>query len=282
MLHHYVNSYLPTSGNQFNIKTVRKILSILLNYALSAMGICRSFPRSIVFAPKEIFGLGIPHLYTIQEIFCLKDVVKHCFLMTLTGQLYRLSLECLYLELGSFRPLGLLPFLELSHLASNSLIKSTWEFLYNNQLHLQTDIDLPLPRENDTLLMINVLGYSTNYDTIHSINKFRLFLKALFLSDFTEASGNYLLEEAWQGKQINTHRKETWPAQGNPTLKNWAEWRNYLKHQFLARGRRTKKRLGKWLIEDPDWEWYFDVEHRQLLHKKDMVWTAFALKHPAG
>ena len=100
---------------------------------------------------------------------------------------------------------------------------------------------MPLPREHDTLLMTNVLGYSTNYDTIHSINKCRLFLKALFLSDITEASGNYLLEEAWQGKQINTHRKENWPAQGNPTLKNWAEWRNYLKHQLMARGRRLKK-----------------------------------------
>jgi hypothetical protein len=61
--------------------------------------------------------------------------------MTLTGPLYRLSLECLYLELGSFRPLGLLPFLQLGHLTSNSLIKSTWEFLYKNQLYLQSTPD---------------------------------------------------------------------------------------------------------------------------------------------
>lgn len=51
-----------------------RIMVIVLNYALPAMGICRNFLQSIVFAPDNFFGLGIQHLYTTQEITCLKDI----------------------------------------------------------------------------------------------------------------------------------------------------------------------------------------------------------------
>jgi hypothetical protein len=39
-----------------------------LDFALLAMGIFRNFPRVLVFALEKYFGLGIPHLYTPQEI----------------------------------------------------------------------------------------------------------------------------------------------------------------------------------------------------------------------
>jgi hypothetical protein len=42
--------------------------SPVINHALPAMGICRNFPRALVFSPTKYAGLGIKHLYTVQEI----------------------------------------------------------------------------------------------------------------------------------------------------------------------------------------------------------------------
>jgi hypothetical protein len=38
-------------------------MSIVLQYALPAMGVCKNFPRSLVFVPKDFFGHGIKHLF---------------------------------------------------------------------------------------------------------------------------------------------------------------------------------------------------------------------------
>ncbi len=54
-----------------------KLMTPLLTYVLPALGICRNFPRSMVFAPVQYMGIGIKHLYTVQEINHLKDILFH-------------------------------------------------------------------------------------------------------------------------------------------------------------------------------------------------------------
>ena len=86
------------------------ILSPLLATVLPRLGICRHFPRAMVFAPVKVFGLGFQHLYTIQEITRMKDLVYHTATNMITGRLYRASLELLHIELGSFLPLHCISF----------------------------------------------------------------------------------------------------------------------------------------------------------------------------
>jgi hypothetical protein len=76
------------------------IMSPVINYALPAMGICRNFPRALVYSPTKYAGLGIKHLYTVQEIARLKDLIQHTYARTTTGQPYHTTLEYLFLELG--------------------------------------------------------------------------------------------------------------------------------------------------------------------------------------
>jgi hypothetical protein len=59
----------------------------LLHYALPAMGVCCNFPRSKVFAPTSHLGLGLQHLYTLQEIIRLNDIVTHVSKDTITRKL---------------------------------------------------------------------------------------------------------------------------------------------------------------------------------------------------
>jgi hypothetical protein len=63
------------------------IMSPLLATVLPRLGICRHFPRAMVFIPVKVFGLGFQHLYTLQEITRMKDLVYHTANNTITGHL---------------------------------------------------------------------------------------------------------------------------------------------------------------------------------------------------
>jgi hypothetical protein len=96
------------------------LLKPLLKFALPSLGVCHHYPRSLVFAPEGVFGIGLPHLYTCQEIACLKDMVLHTTNNTTTRALYRSSLELLHIELGSFLPLSMMPYDKWAILTTSS------------------------------------------------------------------------------------------------------------------------------------------------------------------
>jgi hypothetical protein len=83
-------------------------------------------------------GLNIVHLYTLQQILELKDIIKHSFHHMDTGNLYNTSLELLLLELGKGNNLSVIPFTSYSFLTTPSLVKSSWEFLDLHKLSQKT------------------------------------------------------------------------------------------------------------------------------------------------
>jgi len=92
-------------------------------------------------------GLNIQHLFTFQEIVWVKDVIFHSFNDTLTGRLYRTSLELFFLELG-FSPTHLTyDIATLDRLTTNSHVKSTMLFLWQHNIILRHSIAIkPLKR----------------------------------------------------------------------------------------------------------------------------------------
>jgi hypothetical protein len=111
-----------------------KLMSPLLHYALPTLGVCRTFPRAIIFAPIKYAGLGIKHLHTIQETTRLKDIIAHTTRNTLLGDLYCHSLTILLLKLGLGPELHKIKFDKYDNLATSSLIKSSWGFLSTHQI----------------------------------------------------------------------------------------------------------------------------------------------------
>jgi hypothetical protein len=83
------------------------------------------------------------HLYTLQEIIHIKDMIFNSFNGTLTGLLYTSSMALLLLELGCSSNYQWTPFL-IDQLSMASLVKETWKFLYTHQIVLQHDIILNL------------------------------------------------------------------------------------------------------------------------------------------
>jgi hypothetical protein len=86
-------------------------------------------------------------------------------------------------------------------------------------------------------------------EQLAGLNRCRLFLKAFWLSDIVDGTGNFLRDEAWIGQPINLHRESSWPRQGKPGPKDWVWWRSFLSKGILSRGRRLKYSLGLWHTE---------------------------------
>ncbi len=77
-----------------------EIMAPILHFGLPALGVCRNFPRKMVLALTEFLGLGLKHIYMVRQVFRLKDIMHHTFSKSMTGKLYRNSLEIYFIEAG--------------------------------------------------------------------------------------------------------------------------------------------------------------------------------------
>jgi hypothetical protein len=145
-------------------------------------------------------------------------------------------------------------------LATNSLVKNTWEFLQTHGITLSHDISVPKNTLNDYILMTELCRLTLSHTELDSINQCRLYLKAYYISDLATASGKRLSKHTWQGQPRFEGRTSTcsWPTQARPSNSAWIIWRNTLKRTILSRGLLLKTAIGPWLRNDLDiWKWYY-------------------------
>jgi hypothetical protein len=233
------------------------------------MGVCHNFPRALVYSSLKYAGLGIQHLHTIQEITRLKDILQHNYANTITGHLYRTSLEYLILELGMGTSLHQVDYERFNGLVTNSLVKSTWEFINHHKITLVHDIVVPQNMTGGVLLMPILCQKDLQPQELKAINQCRLYLNAYYLSDIATASGKSLSYHAWEG----TPRFEgstslcNWPFQGYPSKSAWSVWRKTLTMSILGRGMNLKDNLGAWLRHDLDrWKRHYSPQLDSLIY----------------
>jgi hypothetical protein len=190
----------PLNANNLTRSQCESIMSPVINYALPAMGVCRNFPRALVYSPTKYKGLGIKHIHTLQEIAHLKDLLQHTYMNSTTGQLYHISLEYLILEVGIDSNLTSVDFNTYKMLATNSLIKNTWEFLQKNNIFLDHNIKVPPNTQYDKPLMPEFLKLNPTKSELEALNQCRLYLQAYYILDLATASGCCLSAHAWEGK----------------------------------------------------------------------------------
>ncbi len=129
-----------------------QIMVPILQYLLPAAGVCKKFPCTLVFSSEQYMGLGAKHLHTShtsQEILRIKDIPSHVYQRSNTGKLYRV-LEFLLLERGLGTELHLLQHETLQLLATDSLAKSTCQFLFQHNLELCHDIIISILYRSET------------------------------------------------------------------------------------------------------------------------------------
>jgi hypothetical protein len=252
------------------------IMRPLLQYLLPAIGVCRNYPRSLVYSTEKYMGLGIKHLHTTQEILRLKDLLSHTDRNTTMGNLYRTSLEILIIELGMGTDLSSIPPQTMASIATNSLIKSSILFLLKQNIDLIHDISLLPLRQGDKILMSCFAQMSPSLDELWSLNNCRLYLQVYFLSEISTGDGLKITYDAWRGTRFDVPAKlASWPRQQRPSPREWLLWQLFLKKVFLLRGLKLRFPLGPWTREDNQWEWYFSPSNDQLYQCSQGIWYSF-------
>ena len=101
---------------------------------------------------------------------------------------------------------------------------------------------------------------------LRSINRCRIFLKALTIADITSADGKTIRKNVWEGKaNVDKHlarHQLQWPQQRQPSRTDWQHWRAALK-SLLTPYTATKylrSPLGPWQeSEYNNWKWFLDT-----------------------
>lgn len=103
-------------------------------------------------------------------------------------------------------------------------LTSVWEFSSCSHLtYLMPNHWTPNPsRQHDKALMEFFLERKLHYSIIDSINRCRIYLQVITISDITSADGTYILPEVKLRKRP-FGRKSTleWPNQGQPSSLDW-------------------------------------------------------------
>ena len=167
---------------------------------LSLLGVNKNVRVQWWTIPQEFGGIGLHSLETEQTLGWINMILQHYGVNSTLGRKCTASLECLQLEIGcQGNPLSE-QFDKVGHLAANSWWKAVWERIHSYHFSILLDYPcLKFPRENDQILThLFLLGHN-HKTTLTQLNRCRLALGAIFLSDITRASGWQLEEWALHG-----------------------------------------------------------------------------------
>ena len=256
--HSYVTKLLPKLTyrlpvTSFSFTQCESIMKIVRPILLHSFGTHKNFPKAIMEAGDFYAGFGITHLFDLQGYYKFKFLKHHLLQMDDTGTLLHIQLQQTQFEIGRSQP-----FFNLAYESHHQFVTSTWSsnfWEYLSSRSLQMDLSLPiiLPKQriHDEFIM-DLLSplYTTKELTI--INKVRLHLNVLFLSDITNLRGNQLLPQINSGI-LNRTSTLNWPPQ--PIQKSWlllwkkacAKLQNHL----------SRCHLGSWICSHQ--KWHFNV-----------------------
>lgn len=214
------------------------IMSPLLTRALPRMGMCSRIRRLVIHLPKEMGGIGIPDLWTLQGVDHIQAILDHGDTDSPTGQLLQNTLEDHIIHMGSSLDICDLPRPMYRHM-EDTWIKHTLMFMNSHQIKLKHNLP-PINiwgDQHDTLLMDHILPKRGNTATrlqIGSFNRCRLFLQVMTISDITTSSG-HIIESAWhvhQGFISPSGEAYKWPLQKRPHSNDILVWQQLLKQTF--------------------------------------------------
>jgi len=177
-----------------------EIMKPAINKALPALGINRHFLRAVAHGPKSHQGLAIPNLFMEQTIAHITMLL--CYgpqTEDPTGRLLQANLEAFRLETGLGgqlfgQPVEILPCL------MRSWIAHTWAQCRQLDIDIMMDVqDFKAPRHNDKELMRLFLQHGVRGQDLATLNRCRMYLQAVFLSDICNRQGMAIESQYWTG-----------------------------------------------------------------------------------
>jgi hypothetical protein len=224
-------------------------------------GIIRTAPRDSRMIDAGFFCPGLPHPGVEALIAMTNKLLMHFGCSSALGDCMKTSYGYLTLELGvSFQPLQA-SYKRFSFLATHSWMKMLWEKVDRFGVTVETAKGpLAFHRDRDRFLMLILIERGYSRETVRWLNRVRIHMQVLFLSDILTASGNRI-DSAAICRRPPTSRMSTlnWPKE-EPTAEDMILWRDAL--EDICPSRRRLNCLGQYTAKSHrirEWRWCADT-----------------------
>ncbi len=162
---------------------------------LPLRGIIRTAPLDSRMVDAGFFCPGLPHPGMEALIAMTNKLLMHYGCRSALGDFMKMSYEYLTLELGVSFQLLQTSYSRFSFLAMHSWMKMLWEKADKFGLTIETAIrSLAFPWRGDKFLMLVLMERGCSRETIWRLNRVRIHMQVLFLSDILTVLGNKIDE----------------------------------------------------------------------------------------
>jgi len=191
----------------------------------------RDSPRVIIFSGPKYGGLGLPDMMDDQGYGQLLLFIGHVKLGDDNGKLILSMISHMQLGIGTASPILSLPFPIFEKWIEYNWITSVWSYVSSAKatIEIQHQWVPKISRQGDSMIIDQAMEFNFTADQLKQINRCRMYLNVLTISDILMANGRYILKDALDGHQIQERRSTlNWLCSIRPH--NWSSWKRLLLH----------------------------------------------------
>ena len=238
-------------------------------YILSNLGVVRSITREWRYLPATFGGMELFELPIETTAATISSFLQHYSTGSQIDIALTAAMQYLQLEIGVDRCPFEMDFTVWGPLATDTWVKALWEKIDHYGLILDMDYPtIPLPRENDALIMQKMVDLGIRGAELKRINRVRITQEALFLSDITTPNGRSLEEQLlhtdWSETEegaLGRHRSRLKFWLELPTATDWKTWEKRLK-EIASPSLRLDTPLGAWKAPSTRiWRYLYDPDN---------------------
>ena len=263
---------LATLGNP--IDTLDTILGRQQYEVLPFLGVNRNIRRQWRTIPQTFGGVGLFNISIEQTIGWINMFLQHYGMDSTLGGKFRASMEALQLEIGCLGCPLESNYDRYGLLATPCWMKSFWERLshYDFKLHVRYPA-LVLPREGDAPIMQFLFHAGFSGKRLVQLNRCRIALRSMFVSDLTSADGRCFL--AADPDRYGASGLRSTPYQfprEEPSVADWTVWYGAWR-SLTTTGWILPRPLGRWLCRPTTtWNWMYDEANKRIQNLRDGQW----------
>ena len=211
--------FTQEQSHQVNVKVVKA--------CLPAAGYNRNFPRKVVYGPQLYGGMEWETCRSLQILEKIKFFITHVRRQDRLGKMLQILVESLQLQSGLIEPI-LETKIEWKKWVDTTWIHNLREGLDQINGSLVTSFHkIPTPRQYDRSIMEIFATRNLSAKVMNSLNRCRVYLQVIFVSDIANFEGNRICKEIFE---TNKNRKSTllWARQVRPTLSDRKIWKKHI------------------------------------------------------
>ena len=195
----------------------------------------RKFPKVVLRRPQEYGRLGNPSYYTMKGYRQLQLLIGHIRNNDEVGTMIRQEIELLQITAGVSEPIMQRETdFEWEHWVEPTWITDIKTFLTGINAGLQfTDEWVPVCQRKGDVFIMDSVGKEVKEALANQVNRCRIFLHCLTLTDIATPDGKYLDRNVlYRRRNLAFESVLKWSQQKEIYKEGWTVWRKYLQKTF--------------------------------------------------